>query len=56
MSFQNIFKILTSQLSLWHTWFYAKVNSEDPINEDGLTAVHYYNRLLCSAVSPCVTD
>ena len=56
VSFQNIFKILTSLLSLWHIWFYAKLNSEDSINEDGLMPVHYYNGLLCSTVSPCVTD
>lgn len=56
VSFQNIFKILTSPLSLWHIWFYAKLNSEDSVNEGVLMPVHYYNGPLCSTVSPRVID
>lgn len=29
---------------------------KDPINEDGLMPVHYYNALLCSTLSLCVID
>lgn len=56
VSFQNIFKILTSLLPLWHIWFYAELNSEDSINEDGLMLMHYYNGPLCSTVSLRVID
>lgn len=36
-------KILSSPLPLWHIWLYAKLNSGDSINEDGLMLVHHYN-------------
>lgn len=47
--------ILTTQLPSWRVWLYAEQNSEDPINEDGLMPVHYYNGRLCShAPSPVI--
>lgn len=45
-------KILTTQLPSWHIRLSAELNSEDPINEDGLMRVHYYNGRLCSSTSP----
>lgn len=52
IEFQNMLKILTTQLPSWHIWLYAELISEDPINEDGLMRVYYYNGRLCSSTSP----